>query len=422
MEYSIKDTHPCEKEITVNIEKELIEAVTEESYDELAKDVNIPGYRRGKAPREVLERQYHEKMKEEITRKLLSIALKKISEAERLEMISYPRITSLDFTPDRLNFKADIELNPEIRLANYKGIKAKRLPFEIKEEEVTEMLEKIRETFASFVPVARAAAMDDYLIADYEAEIEGKPKEEHKDEWIFLHEHSSLGDFSKNLLGVTSGAERNFEVVIALDHPNPQMRGKKARFSVRIKDVKQKSLPELNDELAKMAGDYADLAALREAVRTDLGRKKEGEQEAQVEREILNSLIESTRFEVPRGAIERQTEKLVHDAIERMIQRGYPKEEAEKQHEALHKECRGEAEHQVRLGFIFNRIADQEKLQVTTQEMRERMERIAAQNHTTIEKIEEHFQDEQRLEALIDRILNEKVFQFVKQSAEIESL
>lgn len=417
MEYTIKKTHPCECEITIRIGEDLIAAAKDEYYDEIVKEVAVPGYRKGKAPREVLEAQFGDKAKDEVIRKLISVALKKISTAEKFKIIAYPKVNDMQFSDKELKLKIEVELDPEFNLGNYKGIKAKRAAFEIKDEEVKEMIEKIRETFASFVPVSREARMNDYLIADYEVEFQGKPKEEHKDEWIFLHEHSTLGDFSQKLVGAKSGDEKSFAVTLGTDHPNQDLRGKQAQFSVKVKDVKEKALPEINDELAKLAGEFKDLEALKIAVREDLKRKKEQEQEAGVENELLSFLVENNSFQMSRGVVERHLEKLVHDAINRMVQRGFTKEQAEKEHDNLQKEFRQEAEKQVRLAFILDRIAEKEKIQVTQEDLNERFDRMAQQYHAPIDKIREHFQKEENFENLIEQIVNEKVFKFIKDNA-----
>ena len=417
MEYTIKKTHPCECEIAIRIGEDLIASAKDEYYDEIVKEVAVPGYRKGKAPREVLESQFGDKAKDEIIRKLISIALKKIATAEKFKIIAYPKVNDMQFSDKELKLKIEVELDPEFNLGNYKGIKAKRTAFEIKDEEIKETIEKIRETFASFVPVAREAKMNDYLIADYELELQGKPKEEHKDEWIFLHEHNTLGDFSQKLVGSKSGDEKNFAVTLGSDHPNQELRGKQAQFSVKVKDVKEKALPEINDELAKLAGEFKDLEALKTAVREDLKRKKEQEQEAGVEHELLNFLVETNSFEMSRGVIERHLEKLVHDAINRMVQRGFTKEQAEKEHDNLQKEFRQEAQKQVRLAFILDRIAEKENMQVTQEDLNEHFDRMAQQYHAPIDKIKEHFQKEENFESLSEQIVNEKVFKFIKANA-----
>ena len=419
MEYTIKQTHPCEREISIRIGKELIQDAKGECLEELAREAALPGYRKGKVPKDVLEIQFAEKVKESVIRKLISVALKRITDAEKMKIIASPQVKDLNYSENELKFKIEVELEPEIKLGVYHGIKTRRIPFEIQDREIEEVIEKIRETFASFIPVTREARMNDYLIADYEMEITGKPKEEHKDEWIFLHEHNSLGNFSEKLTGIKSGEERNFEIAISDQHASEELRGKQARFNVKVKDVKEKALPKVDDELAKLAGEYQDLDSLKRAVREDIKRKKEQEQEIQAEQEILNHLISGTSFEVSRGVVERQLEKLVHDAMNRMIQRGYGKEQVEKQHDALAKEFKQEAEKQVRLAFILERIAEKEKIQITPDDLNARFEQLAKQYHLTIEKVKEHFQKEENLESLIEQIINEKVFKFIKANAEI---
>ncbi|MBI4971485.1 MAG: trigger factor [Candidatus Omnitrophica bacterium] len=419
MEYTVKKTHPCEREIAILIGEEFICSAKNEYYDEIAKEVVVPGYRKGKAPREVLETQFADKAKEAVIRQLISVALKKISEAENFKIIAYPKVNDMQYSDTELKLKIEVELDPEFILGNYKGIKAKRPAFEIKDEEVSETIEKIRETFASFIPVSREARMNDYLIADYQVEIEGKPNEEHKDEWIFLHEHHILGDFSQKLIGIKADEDRKFSVTLGIDHPNQELRGKQAQFSIKVKEVKEKSMPEVNDEFAKLAGEYKDLEVLKQAVREDIKRKKEQEQEGAVEHEILNYLIQNNVFDVSRGVVERHLDKLVHDAINRMVQRGFTKEQAEKEHANLVKEFHDEAEKQVRLSFILDKIAQKENVQINQQDLNERFDRMARQYHAPIDKIKEHFQKEENFESLIEQIINEKVFKLIKDNAEI---
>lgn len=419
MEYTLKTTYPCEREIQVRVTGDLIRQAKDDYFGDIVSRVALPGYRKGKVPRDILETRFQDDCKEEVVKKLLSIALRRISDAEKLRIIAHPKVENLEFTDSQMKFKIQVELEPEITLGAYKGIKAKRAPFEIKQEEVDEVIGKIRETFANFIPVQREARMEDYLIADYQLEIDGRAKEEHKDEWIFLHEHNSLGDFSQKLLGVKAGEERDFHVALSESHPNQELRGKQAHFSVHIKDVKEKSLPEMNDELAKLAGEYPDLDGLKTAVRDDIKRKKEQDQEAQIERQLLEFLVENTPFETSRGVVERQLEKLIQDAESRLAQRGVPKDKIAGERESFKKEFQPEAEKQVRLAFILDRIAQAEKIRISKEDLASRFEQMAQQYHTPLDKVKEHFQKEENLEGLIEQMINEKVFKLIKDNAVI---
>ncbi len=421
MEYSVKDVQACEKEITIKVGPEIITEVRTEFFDEAAKDANLPGFRKGKAPRKVIEEHFADKAQEEVLRKIISFAVKKISDSEGLKLISYPNVKDVNFLDTELTFKVDVELEPEVEVADYSGIKVKKPSVEVKEEEINSVVERVRDSLSSFEPVDRAAELDDFLIADYETQFGDKPKEDHKEEMIQIKDIDYLGDFPKHLVGVKAGETKNFKIAISKDHPNPELKNKEAEFWITVKDVKIKKVPELNDDLANKAGGYKTVDEFKKAIEDDIKKQKDQELQSQVERDLMDRLIEKNSFQVSRGVVDRHLKKMVSDGVQRLMQSGQKQEEAEKQVDRLRKDLKPEAEKQVRLAFILEKVAEKENIKVEKSDLDTQFQKMSVQYHVPVEKIQEHFKGQDQISGLVNQILNEKVIQLIKDKATIEN-
>jgi len=420
LEYSIKDVQACEKEITVKIGEEIIKDAKNEFFDEVGKDAKIQGFRQGKVPREVIEEKYADQAKEDALKKIVNFAVRKISGEEKLELLTYPNIKDVQYTETSLVFKVDVELQPVVEVKNYTGLKVKKEPIQIDDKELNDVLENVRESFAKFEVVDRVSELGDYLIADYETQFGDQPKEDHKEEMVQVQDNKFLVDFAQNLIGLKPGDKKDFSVPIANDHPNDQLKGKKAQFSLTVKEVKVKKTPELNDDLAKQAGNYENLDALKKSVKEDITKKKEQEQQNKTEKALLDQLLSKNPFETSRGVIQRHLNQMVEDSKQRMLQMGYPKEEVDKQDDKMKEEYKKEAANQVRLAFILEGIAKKEKLNIEEKDIQNEMQQLSLQNRVPVEKVKEHFSSEENLNMLINRILNQKVLHFLKDKAIIE--
>lgn len=420
MKVSVKDAAPCEKILSVEVDAEAVREQYDRVYDDIAKVAKVPGFRPGHAPRHVVSTHYREEAKEEVVKKLVSRSLREALQEKNLEPLFHPEIRQVDFNGQKLNYEARIEIRPKVRVGSYAGIQVKKQVVAVKPEEVDQVLQKLREGYAKFVPVEdRGLAFGDFVIADLKVTVEGREIESRQDDWIEFREKLFVPDFAEALKGSKPGEAKDVEVEFPADYARQDLAGKKGLFAVKIKEIKRRELSPLDADFAKEVGEYKGVEELRNAVERDLVNEKEGQEEHRLQAEILDKLLATSSFDVPQGMIERRLEQLVEQAMRDMVYQGYKQEDALKERDVLLAKLQPEAERQVRLTFILDDIADREKIQVEEAEVESRMEGIAQEIKAPKEKVREYYEKEGRGSALRMQLLNEKVVRFLRQKAEI---
>jgi len=416
----VKDVAPCEKILSVDVPADAIQEQYEVVYREIAKVAKVPGFRPGKAPREVISVHYKTEAREEVVKKLVSKSLHEALEEKKLEPILNPEIRDLDFTENKLSYKAHIEVRPEVKLPSYTGIKVKKNPIKVEEKEIDQVIDRLREGFAKFTPVEdRGLEFGDFMIADLKVIVDGKEIESRNDDWIEFHEKSFLPEFSATLKGVKPGEAKDVEVNFPADYANKDLGGKKGLFKINLKEIKKRILPEVDADLAHEIGEYKSVADLRQAVERDLEAEKAAQEEHRLQNEILESLAKSSSFALPKGMVERRLNQLVEQALRNMLYQGAKQEDVLKEKEGLREKLKAEAEKQVRLSFILDEVAGREKIEVTEKELEEKFEDIAREVKQPKEKVIEYYAKEHLVEGLAVQVLNQKTARFLREKAEI---
>ncbi len=440
MKVAVKDVAPCEKILSVDVQADAIQEQYEVVYREIAKVAKVPGFRPGKAPREVISVHYKTEAREEVVKKLVSKSLHEALEEKKLEPILSPEIRDLDFTENKLSYKAHIEVRPEVKLPSYTGIKVKKNPVKVEEKEIDQVIDRLREGFAKFTPVEdRGLEFGDFMIADLKVIVDGKEIESRNDDWIEFREKSFLPEFSATLKGVKPGEAKDVEVNFPADYANKdlgqangqclpeqaagggltKLAGKKGLFKINLKEIKKRILPEVDADLAHEIGEYKSVEDLRQAVARDLEAEKAGQEEHRLQNEILESLAKSSAFALPKGMVERRLNQLVEQALRNMLYQGSKQEDVLKEKEGLREKLKDEAEKQVRLSFILDEIAGREKIEVTEKELEEKFEDIAREVKQPKEKVIEYYAKEHLVEGLAVQVLNQKTARFLREKAEI---
>lgn len=420
MKVAVKDIAPCEKVLTVDVHSEAIQEQYEIVYKEIAKVAKVPGFRPGKAPRDVISVHYKTEAREEVVKKLVSKSLHEALEEKKLEPILNPEIRDLDFTETKLSYKAHIEVRPDIKLSSYTGIKVKRKPLNVEGKEIDQVIDRLREGFAKFTPVEDLGLeFGDFMIADLKVFVEDNQIESREDDWIEFNEKSFLPEFSATLKGVKPGEAKDIEVNFPADYTNKELAGKKGLFKIKLKEIKKRVLPELNADLAKQIGEYKSVDDLRQAIQRDLETEKSGQEEHRLQNEILESLAKSSSFALPKGMVERRLSQLVEQALRNMLYQGTRQEDALKEKDAIREKLKSEAEKQVRLSFILDEIATREKLEVTEKDLEQKFEDIAREVKQPKERVIEYYAKEHLVEGLAVQVLNQKTARFLREKAEI---
>jgi len=415
---STVETTGCRRELLVEVPAEDVRREVEQVTQAFQRRARVPGFRPGHAPRHVLEMHFKDEARERAVKDLIQESLGEALKAHQVSPVGYPGVDDIAFKDDQLDFKIVVEVAPEIKKIRYKGLKAKREPVKVEERDLEDLLARYREQHARFKPVEdRGAQMGDYLIADYELRVNGSKIESRKGDWFELAQKEYLEGFSKQLVGAKAGESRTVTVTLPTDFPKPEARGKEAFFQLSIREIKAKELPEPTDEWAKEVGAFESLALFKDKLRQDLERSKEREAEVAFEKQLLDDLVKSTKFDVPRGAVARRVATLVEEGCRTLTLQGFGEEAVAKRKPELAERLRPEAERQVRIAFLLEEVARLESLTTTDVDLESRYAELAQRFKQPVEKVRDYYQGRGEVEVLKQEILNEKAFQCVKDYA-----
>jgi len=416
---SVKEPAPCEKLLSVTVSQDLIREEYKHFFEAIGKDARIPGFRPGKAPKEVVEAHFKSEAKEKVLEKLIVRSFREVIGEKGIEFLGRPTIREVEFTEDKLTYEALLEVPPAIKLGKYRGLSAQRAKVEVRGEEVDEALQRLRESLAKFVAVEnRPAQKGDFLIADYDCRVDGKEAEKRTDDWFELKEDEFLKGFSAQLIGVRPGEEKEVRITFPEKFAKKEWVGKDGVFRVKVKEIKTKELLPLTDELAKETGEFETLQDLRNHFQARIEAEKARRTEAEFESALLEALLKENSFPIPKGVVERRTAGLLETAVQSLLRRGATEEVIRKEIPSIQEKLRPEAEKEVRLSFLLTEIAKQEKLGLSAADFEAKYKEIAATHRQSEEAVRKYYEEhEEAKESVGIQILHEKVIRLIKENA-----
>ena len=380
------ESENCTRELVIEIPAEVVEREAETVTKEYARLARIPGFRPGHAPASLVRRRYRDEIKSEIVQSLVPKFFREKVKDEKWSVVGQPNFEDLKFEEARpLTVKATFEVYPKFELGPYKGLEVEQEPPTVTEANIDEALEALRERLATFEVVTdRAAADDDYVIVGYQGRDLGdpaKPPIEVREGMVHLGGKGTLAAFTEHLRGAKPGDVREFEVSYPDDYPRASLKGRTLAYRVEIQAIKHKTLPALDDELAKTAGEFSTLAELRAKVRQDLEERRQGQVESGARRKLLEKLVAAHPFPVPRRLVEAQLEHKLESAVGQLMGQGIDPRQADLDWRKFREELRPGAETDVRGSLILEKIAEAEKIEVSEEEVDEAVRQISAETH-----------------------------------------
>ncbi len=403
--------------------------------DNFARYAKIPGYRPGKAPRRVIEAKFKKEIQEELTKKLVSKSYRDAVAEKQLRVVSLTNLEDVKIGDDKtMRFRATVITAPEFDLPDYKNITVQLPPLEVTEEEVNTAMERLRDQSADFVEVEpeRALQMEDFAVIDFEGTIEGRPISEIAPEasknlhggkkfWLRMGPENFLPNFCEQLVGQKKEETRLVIVTFPADLPVKELAGKKADYAVTLREIKQKVLPELDDAFATKLTKDKTLAELRAMVAHDLEHEKEHAMEQAKESQIVKALHEQTQFDLPSQLLRNETRRALGELVQRNRQRGVPDEMLKSKEKELVEGAGSLAAHRLKTNFILHRIAEAEKIQVTPEEVEERIRNQAAHYNLSVEKMRKEIDEHQGINGLVEEILLGKAIDFLKANVRVKT-
>jgi len=411
----------CAALFDIQVPKEDIERAFDEVYAEIMKIANIPGFRAGKAPKELVAKHYSKAAKEEALKKLIPEAYRMALEEHGINPIGLPEISEVNFEEDKeLSFKARVDTRPKFKIKDYKRIKISKKKISVTAEEIDKTLENLRDISATYITVEeRPVQMGDYVVSDMECFADDKPVHKKRENlWLFVDKDSLVPGLSEKMVGMKKGEEKDIELTMPEKHPDKNLAGKPVRYHILAKDIKMRKLAQLNDEFAKGLGKDS-LEELKKEISKELEYRAEVNSEIGAENELLDKLASDNVFEVPSSFVKRQLEYMIEDAKKHLLEKGFKKEDLDKKDDELSGKFKSDAAKRVRLLFILDEIAKAEGIVVSEEDVSAAYKSISAQTGKDEATVKAHYEKEELVDSLKDKIRETKTIQFLLKAAEI---
>ncbi|HEY5909773.1 MAG TPA: trigger factor [Verrucomicrobiae bacterium] len=430
MNVTIENLAPCKKLVRVEVEAQKVDEALDSVTRDFRKEANLPGFRPGKAPLEMIVRKYSKDIETEAKRKLISEAYKNAVEEQKLDVLGYPDVEEIQFGRGKpLLFAATIETAPEFELPEYKGIPVQREARSVTEEDVTRALDTLRQSKASFARVDRPVQTGDIAVVNYTGTCEGKAitefapaaksLAEQKGFWIEVGANTFLPGFGEQLMGSKAGEKRTVNIDFPADFPTPPLAAKRAVYEVEVIEVKEKVLPPLDEALAKNYG-AENLEKLQAGVRKDLENELTYAQNRTIRNQLIRSLLNRVNFELPETSVARETRNVVYDLVQENAKRGVSRQVMEQQKEQIYSAATQNAKERVKVAFLFQKIAEKEDIKVSQEEIAQRIGHLAQMYQIPADKFLKDLQKRNGLIEIYDQVMNEKVIDFLQKNAKIE--
>lgn len=433
MAVTIENTAPCRKKLRVEVDAQRVAGTRAEIVQEFRKVASIPGFRPGKAPEPMVEKRYAGQIDDELRKRLIPESYREALNEQHLKVVGYPQVESVEYQPGRpFVYTATVDTAPEFPLPDYKGISVKKKAAAVRDEDVQKTLDSLREQQADFVDVqGRTLRAGDFAVINYTGVAEGKPISElapeakglgeNKDFWLLISPDSFLPGFCDQLIGASAGEKRQALVDFPADFPQKPLAGKKATFFVDVVALKEKKLPELNDELAKKLG-AESLDKLKEAVRKGVLAEAEGQQNADLRRQIIEHLLSKVAFELPESLVSQETRSIIYDVVRENSMRGATKEQLEQKKDEIFGFAAKSAKERLRTSFILEAIAHAEQIKVEEPEVEQRIAELAQRSRITPARLKAQLTEKGGLGEIEEQILVGKTLDFLVDSAKVEEI
>ena len=415
------------REVQVEIPADVVARETDSVIQKMARVARLPGFRRGKVPPSVVRQRFAEEIKSEVVDSLVPRFFRQETEKQGLVPVSQPRVTDLHIHDgEPLRFKASFEVLPEIELAGYDDIRIERPDTSVKDEEIEQSLNNLREQQASYAAIEnRPLADGDFAQVSFEgvpknsagapetapAPVESKPVTV-DDVMVEIGGANTVRDFSDNLRGAAPGETRTFEVNYPAEFADRRLAGKTFQYTVQIKGVKQKQLPELNDEFAKSVGSFATLDDLKKTIRESLEHDKQHSAEHEGKEKLLDELVKRHAFEVPDSLVDHQVDVRLERGLRALAAQGMKAEDMRRMDfERLRAGQRDAAAREVKADLLLERIADKEQIQVSDEDIDSEIKAVAQQAQQAEESVRARLSKDGALERIRRRLRNEKTLE-----------
>jgi trigger factor len=410
--------------VKITIERGLFDKEYAQRLKKAAKSFQKPGFRKGRTPRPIVEREMGDMLRMEATEELIRQAWMFGLLQNKLQPITDPALENFKFEDEGpMTFDLMVEVRPEVKAENYEGIPVKKREVKVEDKDVDEVLERLRESRATFEKVDRAAEDNDQVLLDlvpqaWDGEPDGAKRIE--DQRLTIGGEGNMEAFNEGLKGMSAGEEKEISVTYPDEHPNENLRGQSVAFQCIVKEVAAKVVPDLTDELAAEVSEGKNLAELRTEILGDLEKEAERRIAQELDQQILTTLVERNSFDLPPSMVSNYLDSGVEEMHRRNLQTGRPNTDEE---DAEYKEIgKPHAVKALQGMLLLENVRVQEDIKVTAEDVDERIEQIAGENSFDVDRYREFVNSGDEKQRLEYDLQERRTYDFLLSRAEIETV
>ena len=422
MQVTVDEVSGLTKRLKIVLPKEEVEKELDDGFRKVKGEAKIKGFRKGKVPRHILERSYGQQVRAEVAEKLVQATYFDAVEKEKLDVVVHPEIKSPVFEDDgTFSYEAEVDTRPQFELGDYKGMEIEKEEITISDDEIDAELERLSKEMAPLRSVEdRPIQENDIAIVDFDGFHEGEQMKQVHGENVNVDVGTGRygEEFEKKLVGMQKDEESNVEVDFTANAPNPVLSGKKVEFKIKVNDIKERVLPDLDDEFAKDVGDQFDsLDALKIHIRESKMAEKEQTLEGDLSDRIMQRLVEANQFDVPPRLVQFEINEYLNQTEETLRRSGMTLESAGINRAEAEENYRDTAIKRVRGDFILKEISEAEEIKIEDEDINNGFARIAKQYNMTVPEVKGYFKSRDEMLPFINELLNEKILKFLRDEA-----
>ena len=429
MSYTVENLEKSMAKITITVDADAFEEAMVKSYNKNKKNISIQGFRKGKAPRKMVEKLYGpEVFYEDAANFAIPDAYEEAAKESGLEIVSRPEIDVVEIEKGKdFIFTATVAVKPEVTLGDYKGIEVEKKTVKVMAADVNAEIDKVREQNSRMITVEnRGIKKDDTAVIDFEGFVDGEPFQGGKGEdySLVIGSHSFIDTFEDQLVGKKAGEEVDVNVTFPEEYHEASLKGKPALFKVTVKEIKKKELPKLDDEFAREVSEFETLKEYKASVKKNLTERRKEEAKREKENEVVEKVVENITVELPEPMVDEQTQQMIQEFAGRLSSQGLSFDQYMQMTgmtvDALMGQMKPEAEKRIRTRLALEAIVDAEKIKATAKDIDKEIENMANMYQMEVDKIKEMIGDAEKEQIGKDLAVQKAVDFVVKNAVEVE--
>lgn len=429
MSYTVENLEKSMAKITITVDADAFEEAMVKSYNKNKKNISIQGFRKGKAPRKMVEKLYGpEVFYEDAANFAIPDAYEEAAKESGLEIVSRPEIDVVEIEKGKdFIFAATVAVKPEVTLGDYKGIEVEKKTVKVMAADVNAEIDKVREQNSRMITVEnRGIKKDDTAVIDFEGFVDGEPFQGGKGEdySLVIGSHSFIDTFEDQLVGKKAGEEVDVNVTFPEEYHEASLKGKPALFKVTVKEIKKKELPKLDDEFASEVSEFETLKEYKASVKKNLTERRKEEAKREKENEVVEKVVENITVELPEPMVDEQTQQMIQEFAGRLSSQGLSFDQYMQMTgmtvDALMGQMKPEAEKRIRTRLALEAIVDAEKIKATAKDIDKEIENMANMYQMEVDKIKEMIGDAEKEQIGKDLAVQKAVDFVVKNAVEVE--